>query len=56
MSQTALDKAPLLGLTFPVLIAASVCHFLNDLMRSVFTTTYPVFKSDFGLTFGQIGF
>jgi MFS transporter, FSR family, fosmidomycin resistance protein len=55
MSQAVLDKSPITGLTFPVLIAASVCHFLNDLMQSVFTATYPVFKTGFDLTFGQIG-
>ncbi len=55
MSQVVLDKPPVIGLTFSVLIAASVCHFLNDLMQSVFTATYPVFKAGFDLTFGQIG-
>jgi FSR family fosmidomycin resistance protein-like MFS transporter len=55
MSQAVLNKPPAIGLTFSVLIAASVCHFLNDLMQSVFTATYPVFKTGFDLTFGQIG-
>ncbi|WP_413989749.1 MFS transporter [Labrys okinawensis] len=55
MNQAALHKSSAVGLTFPVLLAASVCHFLNDLMQSVFTATYPLFKSGFDLTFGQIG-
>jgi MFS transporter, FSR family, fosmidomycin resistance protein len=56
-SQALFDKprATATGPTFSVLIAASICHFLNDLMQSVFTATYPVFKAGFGLTFGQIG-
>jgi MFS transporter, FSR family, fosmidomycin resistance protein len=55
MSQVTLDKTPAVGLTLSVLLAASICHFLNDLMQSVFTATYPIFKSEFDLTFGQIG-
>lgn len=55
MSQEALNKSPAIGLTFSVLLAASVCHFLNDLMQSVFTAAYPVFKTQFDLTFAQIG-
>lgn len=43
------------GLTFPVLLAASLCHLLNDLMQSVFIATYPLFKSGFGLSFAEIG-
>jgi MFS transporter, FSR family, fosmidomycin resistance protein len=55
MSQAILDRPRAAGLMLSVLIAASVCHFLNDAMQSVFTATYPVFKTDFNLTFGQIG-
>lgn len=44
-----------IGLTLPVLLAASVCHLLNDLMQSVFTATYPLIKSQFGLSFAQVG-
>jgi MFS transporter, FSR family, fosmidomycin resistance protein len=40
---------------FTVLGAASLCHFLNDLMQSVFVATYPIFKGGFHLSFGQIG-
>lgn len=55
MSQSIPARQPALGLTFPVLLAASLCHLFNDLMQSVFTATYPLIKSEFGLTFAQIG-
>ena len=43
------------ALSLPVLLAASLCHFLNDLMQSLFTASYPVFKDEFVLSFTQIG-
>jgi len=39
-----------------ILAAISVCHMLNDVMQSLLSALYPMLKSDFGLTFGQIGF
>jgi FSR family fosmidomycin resistance protein-like MFS transporter len=53
--ETAVAPSQAATLAFPVLVAASVCHLLNDLMQSLFTATYPIFKSGFGLTFAQIG-
>lgn len=56
MSQVALSRPAAAGsLSFRVLLAASLCHFLNDSMQSLFTASYPVFKSGFDLTFTQIG-
>ena len=40
---------------FTLLGAISFCHFLNDLAQSVVPAIYPMLKSGFGLTFGQIG-
>ena len=40
---------------FGVIIAISVCHGLNDMMQSLLPAIYPEFKTNFGLTFGQIG-
>jgi FSR family fosmidomycin resistance protein-like MFS transporter len=39
-----------------ILAAISICHMLNDIMQSLLSALYPMLKSDFGLTFGQIGF
>jgi FSR family fosmidomycin resistance protein-like MFS transporter len=38
-----------------VLVAISVCHFLNDLMQSVLPAVYPILKEAYRLDFGQIG-
>ncbi len=40
---------------FGILSAISVCHLLNDTMQSVIPAVYPIFKSTYGLDFGQIG-
>jgi len=56
-SMTPIDhqRSAEIGLTFSVLVAASICHFLNDLMQSVFTATYPLFRQEFDLSYGEIG-
>ena len=40
---------------FRVLGAISFSHFLNDTMQSLLLASYPLFKSEFSLSFGQIG-
>ncbi|HWG04701.1 MAG TPA: MFS transporter [Beijerinckiaceae bacterium] len=40
---------------FPILFAVSFCHLLNDMMQSVVPALYPVFKTTYGLDFGQVG-
>ena len=44
-----------LGTVFPILIAASFCHFLNDMVQSLLPAIYPLLKQTFALDFGQIG-
>ena len=58
LSETAarLTRAGSSGKTaFPVLAAISFCHLLNDMMQSLLVALYPILKSAFGLTFGQVG-
>jgi FSR family fosmidomycin resistance protein-like MFS transporter len=38
-----------------ILIAASVCHCLNDTIQSLLPAIYPVLKTGFQLDFGEIG-
>ncbi|WP_191058467.1 MFS transporter [Geminicoccus harenae] len=38
-----------------ILISASVCHLLNDMMQSMLASIYPLIKDDFQLDFVQIG-
>jgi len=38
-----------------ILIAISFCHFLNDMVQSLIPAIYPILKTSFHLSFGQIG-
>ncbi|MGC8696871.1 MAG: MFS transporter, partial [Halothiobacillus sp.] len=53
---TAASTPPLATATqYRVLGAISVSHFLNDMMQSLMISIYPLFKSNFDLSFAQIG-
>jgi len=41
--------------TFSILAAISFCHLLNDMMQSLLPALYPMLKSSYALSFGQIG-
>lgn len=56
MSEAALSKASSASRTaFTVLAAISFCHLLNDMMQSLLPALYPMLKSSYALSFGQIG-
>ncbi len=40
---------------FPIIAAVSFCHLLNDMMQSMLAAIYPMLKTNFSLSFGQIG-
>ena len=40
---------------FPILLAISFSHLLNDTMQSLIPSTYPILKRSLHLDFGQIG-
>ena len=40
---------------FSVVIALSLCHFLNDTMQSMISAIYPMLKENYALSFAQIG-
>lgn len=40
---------------FSVLAAISFCHLLNDMMQSLLPALYPMLKTSYALTFGEIG-
>jgi len=42
--------------TFAILVMISCGHLLNDIMQSLLSSLYPVFKQNYALTFVQIGF
>jgi MFS transporter, FSR family, fosmidomycin resistance protein len=41
--------------TFSVILALSFCHLLNDMMQSLVPALYPILKTSYGLSFGQVG-
>jgi MFS transporter, FSR family, fosmidomycin resistance protein len=41
--------------TFSILAAISFCHLLNDMMQSLLPALYPMLKSSYELSFGEIG-
>ena len=43
------------GIAFGILGAISFSHFLNDTIQSLILASYPLFKTEFGLSFTQIG-
>ena len=49
------DTAPLKTAVYPILVALSVCHMLNDFIQSLVPAIYPIIKDAYHLDFGQIG-
>jgi FSR family fosmidomycin resistance protein-like MFS transporter len=43
------------GTAFTILAAISFCHLLNDMMQSLLPALYPMLKSSYHLSFGQVG-
>ena len=41
--------------SFSIILSLSFCRLLNDLMQSLVPALYPLLKSSYGLSFGQIG-
>src|SRR5579872_4989419 len=41
--------------TFSILAAIVFCHLLNDMMQSLLPALYPMLKSSYALSFGEIG-
>src|ERR1044072_9395623 len=62
MSEVAVSERPALDqpgaarTTFTILAAISFCHLLNDMMQSLLPALYPMIKTSYALSFGQIGF
>jgi len=42
-------------LVLRILLTISFCHFLNDMIQSLIPAIYPILKTSFHLSFGQIG-
>ncbi|HPD93491.1 MAG: MFS transporter [Rhodobacter sp.] len=40
---------------YAVLVSIALCHFINDVMQSVLSASYPLLHDEFALSFTQIG-
>jgi FSR family fosmidomycin resistance protein-like MFS transporter len=40
---------------YGILLSICTCHAINDMLQSLLAAVYPTLKSDFDLSFGQIG-
>jgi FSR family fosmidomycin resistance protein-like MFS transporter len=50
------EPSPQTGtLVMRILLTISLCHFLNDMIQSLIPAIYPILKTSFHLSFGQIG-
>jgi len=55
VGQTPASVVPPAKTVYPILIAISFAHLLNDTMQAVIASIYPLLKVDFHLSFAQIG-
>ncbi|HEX9513834.1 MAG TPA: MFS transporter [Puia sp.] len=53
--QVAFSKEIAQKTVFPILLAISFSHLLNDTMQSLIPSTYPLLKTSLHLNFGQLG-
>ena len=53
--RAATGAAALTVTNFSVILSLSFCHLLNDTMQSLVPALYPILKTSYGLSFGQIG-
>lgn len=51
----AMPTQDLIQTQYLVIFAIAVSHFINDVMQSVLSASYPLLHDEFGLTFTQIG-
>ena len=40
---------------YMVILSIAFCHFINDMMQSVLSASYPLLHEEFSLSFTQIG-
>lgn len=55
MSTAIIGRSQAGSTAFAILGAITFCHLLNDVMSALLPAIYPILKSSFRLSFGQIG-
>ncbi len=54
-ANSASPKMAASATVFPIILAVSFCHMLNDIMQSLLSAIYPLLKTNFHLDYWQIG-
>lgn len=54
-NQITASALPVNRTVYPILLAISLSHLLNDLLQSVIPAVYPMLKDNYSLSFTQIG-
>ena len=54
MGEATINKQPQ-GMIIKVVGAVAVAHLLNDLIQAVLPAIYPMLKTNFSLSFAQVG-
>lgn len=49
------QQKPIHHMVYPIVFAVGFGHFINDLIQSCLPAIYPMLKTDYGLSFTQIG-
>ena len=49
------QRPPIRRIAFPILIALSISHCLNDMLQSVISAVYPLFKEDLSVSVSDVG-
>ena len=58
MADQTATPAPAQGIIatqYAVILSIALCHFINDVMQSVLSASYPLLHDEFALSFTQIG-
>ena len=50
-----MEKKKPTAIALRILIALSTAHFINDLLQSIITASYPILRDELSLSFSQIG-
>jgi len=54
-NEQAVTRAKVQGTVYSILFLLSASHFLNDAMQTLIPAIYPLLKTNYGLSFTQIG-
>ncbi len=54
-NETNISSHPASDTVFTVLFAVAACHMINDTLQALMLSIYPMLKTSYALSFGQVG-